>query len=155
MASQTRFLTVPSNETHTSTTDSDARLYRAPGKEARLRFIGHGSMENRHSLLVDSGLAQPDGYAEGMAALHIIKPRTDRPRPVTLGADTDGRRFASSSPLHHRRSATPADADCGDQVVEHRTPSLRRLAAHVPDRQERLLPMPAAIPLADQAMMFR
>ncbi len=36
-----------SNETHRSTTDPDARLYRkGPGMEARLCFIGHGLMEN-------------------------------------------------------------------------------------------------------------
>jgi hypothetical protein len=35
-------------ETHQSTTDPDARLYRkGPGMEARLCFIGHGLMENR------------------------------------------------------------------------------------------------------------
>jgi len=40
-----------SNETHVSTTDPDARLYRkGPGKEAKLCFIGHGLMENRHGL---------------------------------------------------------------------------------------------------------
>ena len=34
------------NETHQSTTDPDARLYRkGPGMEARLCFIGHGLME--------------------------------------------------------------------------------------------------------------
>ena len=37
-----------SNETHVSTTDPDARLYRkGPGKEAKLCFIGHGLMERR------------------------------------------------------------------------------------------------------------
>ena len=37
-----------SNDTHQSTTDPDARLYRkGPGMEARLCFIGHGLMENR------------------------------------------------------------------------------------------------------------
>ena len=37
-----------SNETHASTTDRDARLYRkGHGKEAKLCFMGHGLMENR------------------------------------------------------------------------------------------------------------
>src|ERR1700726_1987065 len=37
-----------SNQTHRSTTDPDARLYRkGPGMEAKLCFIGHGLMENR------------------------------------------------------------------------------------------------------------
>jgi hypothetical protein len=40
-----------SNDTHASTTDPYARLYRkGKGKETKLCFIGHGLMENRHGL---------------------------------------------------------------------------------------------------------
>jgi hypothetical protein len=46
-----------SNETHTSTTDPEARLYRkGPGKEAKLCFMGHALMENRNGLFVDACL---------------------------------------------------------------------------------------------------
>jgi transposase len=77
-----------SNETHASTTDPDARLYRkGPGKEAKLCFIGHGLMENRSGLLVDACLTEADGHAERVAALHMIEPRADRPPPITLGGD--------------------------------------------------------------------
>jgi transposase len=77
-----------SNETHASATDPDARLYRkGPGKEAKLSFIGHGLMENRSGLLVDACLTPADGHAERVAALHMIEPRAERPRAVTLGAD--------------------------------------------------------------------
>jgi len=77
-----------SNETHASTTDADARLYRkGPGKEAKLSFIGHGLMENRSGLLVDACLTRADGHAERVAALHMIEPRADRPCTITLGAD--------------------------------------------------------------------
>jgi len=77
-----------SNETHASTTDPDAKLYRkGPGKEARLCFMGHGLMENRSGLLVDACLTQVDGHAERMAALIMIEPRADRPSTITLGAD--------------------------------------------------------------------
>src|SRR6476620_179639 len=77
-----------SNETHVSTTDADARLYRkGPGKEAKLCFIGHGLMENRHGLLVDACLTPADGHAERVAALHLIEPYADRPTVITLGAD--------------------------------------------------------------------
>jgi len=77
-----------SNETHASTTDPEARLYRkGRGKEAKLCFIGHALMENRNGLLVDACLTQADGHAERIAALAMIEPRADRPRPVTLGAD--------------------------------------------------------------------
>jgi transposase len=77
-----------SNETHASTTDSEARLYRkGPGKEAKLCFIGHALMENRHALFVDACLTQADGHAERVAALHMIEARADRPKAITLGAD--------------------------------------------------------------------
>jgi transposase len=77
-----------SNETHASTTDPEARLYRkGPGKEAKLCFMGHALMENRNGLVVDACLTEANGHAERIAALHLIEPRGDRPRPITLGAD--------------------------------------------------------------------
>jgi transposase len=77
-----------SNATHGSSTDPDARLYKkGRGKEARLCFMGHGLMENRHGLLVDACLTHADGHAERVAALHMIEPYADRPRAITLGAD--------------------------------------------------------------------
>ena len=77
-----------SNETHASTSDPDARLYRkGPGKEARLCFIGHGLMENRSGLLVDACLTPADGHAERIAALAMIEPQAERARAITLGAD--------------------------------------------------------------------
>jgi transposase len=77
-----------SNETHQSTTDPEARLYRkGPGMEARLCFIGHTLMENRSGLIVDTRVTRADGHAERIAALSMIEPRADRPRAITLGAD--------------------------------------------------------------------
>jgi IS5 family transposase len=77
-----------SNETHRSTTDPDARLYRkGPGMEAKLCFIGHGLMENRSGLIVDARLTRVSGHAERLAALAMIEPWADRPHAITLGAD--------------------------------------------------------------------
>jgi transposase len=77
-----------SNETHRSTTDPDARLYRkGPGMEAKLCFIGHGLMENRSGLIVDARLTRVSGHAERLAALDMIAGVADRRRAVTLGAD--------------------------------------------------------------------
>jgi hypothetical protein len=77
-----------SNETHASTTDPDARLYRkGKGKETKLCFIGHGLMENRDGLLVDACLTLANGHTERIAALHMIESRADRPQAITLGAD--------------------------------------------------------------------
>lgn len=78
-----------SNETHASTTDPDAKLYKkGKGKEAKLCFMGHGLMENRHGLLVDACLTEASGYAERVAALAMIEPFSDRPQAITLGADS-------------------------------------------------------------------
>ena len=48
-----------SNATHQSTTDPEARLARkGPGKEAKLSYVGHVLMENRHGLVVNTRLTQ-------------------------------------------------------------------------------------------------
>jgi transposase len=76
------------NQTHQSTTDPDARLYRkGPGMEARLCFIGHGLMENRSGLIIDARLTRVSGHAERLAALDMVPHVADRPSAVTLGAD--------------------------------------------------------------------
>jgi transposase len=77
-----------SNDTHRSTTDPDARLYRkGPGMEARLCFIGHALMENRSGLIVDARLTRVSGHAERLAALDMVQHIADRPCAITLGAD--------------------------------------------------------------------
>src|SRR5829696_7076827 len=76
-----------SNESHASTTDPDARLYRkADGRESRLCFMGHVLMENRNGLAVDAALTRATGTAEREAALSMLdrRPRGGR---VKLGAD--------------------------------------------------------------------
>ena len=93
MAPRTESLTVPfrkekrSNETHASTTDPDARLYRkADGQPSRLYFMGHALMENRNGLVVDATLAHATGTAEREATLSMLDRRPRRHR-ITLGAD--------------------------------------------------------------------
>lgn len=77
-----------SNETHRSTTDPDARLYRkGPGMEAKLCFIGHALMENRSGLIVDTRLTRVSGHAERLAALEMIEGFAELPSAITLGAD--------------------------------------------------------------------
>jgi transposase len=77
-----------SNDTHASTTDPDARLYRkGRGKEAKLSFMGHALMENRNGLIVGAVATRASGHAERLAALHLVKPHADRPQKVTLAGD--------------------------------------------------------------------
>ena len=74
-----------SNETHASTTDPDARLYRKrDGQESRLCFMGHAMMENRHGLVVEAALTHATGTAEREAALRMLDRRARRHR-ITLG----------------------------------------------------------------------
>lgn len=77
-----------SNQTHASTTDPDAMLYRkGSGMEAKLCYIGHALMENRNGLMVDARLTRVSGHAERLAALDMIEPHADRPQAITLGGD--------------------------------------------------------------------
>jgi IS5 family transposase len=75
------------NETHESTTDPEARLFRkGRGKEAKLSYMGHVLMENRHGLVVDARLTLATGRAEREAAVEMLGELRGEHR-VTLGAD--------------------------------------------------------------------
>ena len=61
------------NDTHSSTTDPDARLFRkGAGKEAKLCHMGHLMTENRNGLIVDARLTLANGTAECKTALDMI-----------------------------------------------------------------------------------
>ena len=67
------------NDTHSSTTDPDARLFRkGAGKEAKLCHMGHLMTENRNGLIVDARLTEANGTAERATALDMIE---DNARP--------------------------------------------------------------------------
>jgi transposase len=73
------------NETHASTTDPDARLFRkGAGKEAKLCFLGEAMTENRHGLIVDTRTAPATGTAECETALDMMDRRDGR---RTVGGD--------------------------------------------------------------------
>ena len=74
------------NETHASTTDPDARLYRkGDGQPARLVYMGHVLMENRSGLVVDTQVTPADEYGERYAALTMAEALPGA--RVTLGGD--------------------------------------------------------------------
>jgi hypothetical protein len=59
-----------SNDTHASTTDPDALLYKkCEAKESKLACLGHALVENRNGLIAAVMVTQADGYAEREAAL--------------------------------------------------------------------------------------
>jgi transposase len=78
-----------SNETHGSSTDPEARLYKkGDGQPAKLCYMGHVLMENRNGLAVMGGVSQATGTAERSQALALIeRRRRGSTRRITLGAD--------------------------------------------------------------------
>ena len=76
-----------SNTTHESKTDSDARMAKkGPGKEARLAYMGHAVMENRHGLIVKAQASHANGTAEREVALSMLGELPSLSR-CTVGAD--------------------------------------------------------------------
>jgi IS5 family transposase len=61
------------NDTHASTTDPDARLYRkGKGKEAKLAYLGHVLLDNRHGLVANVCATAATGTAERDAAVMLL-----------------------------------------------------------------------------------
>jgi transposase len=76
------------NDTHASTTDPDARLYKkAVGREAKLGYLGHLLTENRHGLIVDTAVTAASGTAERDAAIVMLGELPLTTRRLTVAAD--------------------------------------------------------------------
>ena len=77
-----------SNETHQSTTDPEARLFRkSHATAAKLCYAGHLLMEHRNALLVDVELTEANGYAERDTALAMLERLPPTARRRTVAAD--------------------------------------------------------------------
>jgi transposase len=126
-----------SNETHESTTDSDARLYRkGNGRESKICFMGHAFMENRNGLAVGGGVSLATGTAEREEALAMI----DRYRPldgkggkrrITLAGDKGFDVAAFVDDLRERK-VTPHIA-----VQDHLTKTGKRRTTRIDGRTTR------------------
>jgi len=77
------------NETHASTSDPDSRLYRkAAGREAKLCYMGHATMENRHGLAVAGLVTTANGTAERRASERMLALKAKAAgRRITVGED--------------------------------------------------------------------
>lgn len=87
-----------SNDTHTSTTDPEARLARkSNATAAKLCFTGHLLMENRNALIVDAELSQATGYAERDTAVEMLGrlPATKRRRMIAGDKGYDTAKFVA------------------------------------------------------------
>jgi transposase len=113
-----------SNDTHASTTDPDARLFRKSHHSAAiLAFQGHVLMENRSGLVVGAMVTHADGLGERAAALAMLDtvPGT---HPKTIAADKayDTRDFIAAC---RQRRVTPHvaanDTRIGGSAIDART----------------------------------
>lgn len=77
------------NDTHESTTDPEAKLVRkGDGKEAKLSFAAHATMENRHGLCVLFEVKPAIDCPESQVAVDQIRELQQRGfDPKTVGAD--------------------------------------------------------------------
>jgi len=114
-----------SNDTHTSKTDPEARLYRKGNIASELRYIGHTLSDNRHGLIANARVTQADGFAEREAAKAMISDAVQAAAEgvqVTVGADKgyDAAEFVQAlqelkviphvaQNTSNRRSAVPDD----------------------------------------------
>jgi transposase len=79
-----------SNDTHASSTDADARLYRKGNTASELRYMGHTLSDNRHGLIANAMVTIADGHAEREAAKVMVNDAKQAAHPqaqITLGAD--------------------------------------------------------------------
>lgn len=113
-----------SNDTHASTTDPDARLFRKGNHQAAiLAYQGHVLMENRSGLVVGAVVTQADGYGERTAALAMLDTLPGKHRK-TVAADKgyDTRDFIAAC---RQRRITPHVAShttrWGGSAVDART----------------------------------
>jgi transposase len=89
-----------SNDTHASTTDPEARLYRKSNNTAAtLCYSGHLLIEHRNALIVDAELTTADGYAERATALEMLArlPASARRRTVAGDKGYDTRGFVADA----------------------------------------------------------
>lgn len=87
-----------SNDTHASTTDPEARLYRKSNNTAAtLCYAGHLLIEHRSALIVDAELATADGYAEQATALEMLDrlPKTKRRHTIAGDKNYDTKGFVA------------------------------------------------------------
>jgi transposase len=93
------------NDTHSSTTDPDARLFRkGKGKEAKLCHMGHILIENRNGLIVDACLTEANGTAERSAALDMVEANAGRGSTVAGDKNYDTADFVAGC---RERGCTP------------------------------------------------
>lgn len=112
------------NDTHKSSTDPDARLFRKSHNTAAiLCFQGHALMENRSGLVVGAVVTHADGVGERAAALAMLDTLPgERPRTVAADKAYDTADFVAGC---RQRNVTPHvasnDTRRGGSAIDGRT----------------------------------
>jgi transposase len=104
-----------SNETHQSTTDSEAKLARKGNNQpAKLSYLANALMENRNGLLLDLRVEPATGYGERVGALAMLDEHVPEADGITLGADA-GYDTADFVQACRERGITPHVAQTRDK----------------------------------------
>jgi transposase len=91
-------------DTHESTTDPQARLYKKSGAAAAVpSYLGHVITENRNGLVVRALATQASTTAEREAALAMLDTVRRTERAITLGADKSYQQEQFVASLRRRR----------------------------------------------------
>ena len=118
------------NDTHESTTDPDARLYKkGGGHEAKLAYLGHLLTENRHGLIVDTAVTAATGTAERDAAIVMLG---------ELPLDDPSRHRRRRQVVRHARVGRRGPPNAHHPACRRGSPSSRREChrrAHGPPRR--------------------
>jgi transposase len=121
------------NDTHASTTDPDAQLYRkGNGKEAKLAYLGHVLLDNRHGLVANVCATAATGTAERDAAVVLL---TAEDRAKTVGGDKNFD-VASFVAATRELDVTPHVAQKAHSAIDGRT---TRHAGYEVSQQKRKL----------------
>ena len=124
------------NDSHTSTTDGDARLFRkGDGRESRLAYLGHLLTENRHGLVVRATATRAGGRGEWEAGLAMVGTLDGRHR-ITVGGDKGLRRPG----LRRRPAGAWSDAAPRSEPSRHQDRPAPTLLGRWPDHPPSRLP---------------
>jgi transposase len=105
-----------SNDTHESTTDPDARLYKKSyGKESHLAYLGHALVENRYGLIAQAMATTADGYTEREAALLLLETQRKQKQTAPHAGRGQGLRYEG---LGRRRAYTERNRTCYKEQQE-------------------------------------
>ena len=124
------------NDTHQSTTDPEAMLYRkGKGKEAKLAYLGHVLLDNRQGLVANVCATHATGTAERDAAVRLLEASASP--GSTVGADKgyDVARFVADVRV---QDVTPHVAQkVRGSAIDGRT--TRHAGYHVSQRKRKLV----------------